>query len=129
MNIRNWSYLGLSVQNRDGSFLTVPCTGHKVNVNTVGGDINMGLELKMRLLKLGMKQIDMLVILRKKKEENPDAFQKVILEPSYISRALRGEPGERFDRLREVIDQTLAEKEAQRAAQNTINEMQMRPFL
>ncbi|MDY6405403.1 MAG: hypothetical protein SPL87_08260 [Synergistales bacterium] len=89
----------------------------------------MGLELKMRLLKLGMKQIDMLVILRKKKEENPDAFQKVILEPSYISRALRGEPGERFDRLREVIDQTLAEKEAQRAAQNTINEMQMRPFL
>jgi hypothetical protein len=89
----------------------------------------MGTELKIRLLKLGMSQMDMLRILREKKERDPEAFKNVVLETTYMSRALRGEPEERYQRLREIIEQALTEKEAQRAAENTVKEMQMRPFL
>lgn len=89
----------------------------------------MGLELKIRLLKLGMTQKDLLKILRAKEDEDPKAFEGIVLDTSYISHAVNDEPAERFERLRVIIDQTLTEKEAQRAAQNTINEMQMRPFL
>lgn len=89
----------------------------------------MGLELKIRLLKLGMTQKDLLKILRAKEDKDPKAFEGIVLDTSYISHAVNDEPAERFERLRVIIDQTLTEKEAQRAAQNTINEMQMRPFL
>ena len=65
----------------------------------------MGMELKLRMVKLRMSQADVIRILRTRGVE---------LDKSYVSRALDGDPAQRFENVRQSINEILTEKEAQR---------------
>ena len=65
------------------------------------------MEYKIRLMKLGMKQSDLIKYMAA-------SGYKGVLTREYLCRALSGDPGPRFDELRKAVDEALTKKEAER---------------
>ena len=65
-------------------------------------------EYKIRLMKLGMSQMDLMRYMLKSGYEG-------VLSGNYISQAIMGVPGARYDKMRKGIDEALTRKEAERA--------------
>lgn len=63
------------------------------------------MEIKMKLLLLGMKQADLIRLLEKK---------GVSVDAPELSRAISGSPQERYKKIRDAVDEILAEKTKQR---------------
>ena len=67
--------------------------------------MDTNIELKIRLLQLGLKQIDVMRIL---------ASKGIIVDTAHISRALAGCPQERYKKIRSNIEMVLDEKEKEK---------------
>lgn len=66
------------------------------------------MEYRIRLMKLGMSQADLIRYMEKSGYDG-------VLTVDYMSRAISGSPGARFDKLRKGIEEALTRKEAERA--------------
>lgn len=65
------------------------------------------MEYKIRLMKLGMKQTDLIKYMMASGYDG-------VLTREYLCRALSDDPEPRFDKLRKAVDEALAKKEAER---------------